>query len=312
VVQSYVPDESGQPVETSRRDDVLEAVSSAAHGTIVAAELPDQAGAVRELVSSFKRSRSSETRTEQGRPRAWLAILAASMVLLAQAAVRRTAALIALALAFGAGRAEAQDPRSPSYPRHPGDKAWDAGDARRAAAAYLQDLERRPNDGTRYNAGTAALAAGDAALARTELEQAASSADPDIRFRALYNLGVLTLRLARADSVHRDAHLSVAERAYREALRLKPDNLAAKWNLELTQRQRAGGGQSGGGGGGGDGTPPPPGAPPPQDQAPQEASGLSTAQAEEILRSIGQEELRTRRDRAGRMRRTTPPGVKDW
>ena len=39
---------------------------------------------------------------------------------------------------------------------------------------------------------------------------------------------------------------------------------------------------------------------------------MSQSQADEILRSIGQEELNTRRQRMGRVRRTSEPGVKDW
>jgi hypothetical protein len=39
---------------------------------------------------------------------------------------------------------------------------------------------------------------------------------------------------------------------------------------------------------------------------------LSPAQAEQLLRSIGHEELRTRRDRTGLMRHPAEPGVKDW
>jgi len=39
---------------------------------------------------------------------------------------------------------------------------------------------------------------------------------------------------------------------------------------------------------------------------------MTQAQAEEILRSIGHEELRTRRDRTGRVRRVADPRVKDW
>jgi hypothetical protein len=39
---------------------------------------------------------------------------------------------------------------------------------------------------------------------------------------------------------------------------------------------------------------------------------MSQTQADEILRSIGQEELRTRRERMGRVRRASEPGIKDW
>jgi len=39
---------------------------------------------------------------------------------------------------------------------------------------------------------------------------------------------------------------------------------------------------------------------------------LSQAQADQVLRSISQEELQTRRDRSGIARRAAEPGVKDW
>jgi hypothetical protein len=157
------------------------------------------------------------------------------------------------------------------------------------------------------------LAAGDLATARGALAHASASLDPEVRFRALYNEGLLALRAAQIDSVNRDAHLGEAERAYREALLLQPHHLASKWNLELAQRRRAQGGgssqrpPSGGQGG----QPPAQGGPPPP---PTSASGqaMTQAQAEEILRSIGHEELRTRRDRSGRVRRAGAPRVKDW
>jgi len=38
----------------------------------------------------------------------------------------------------------------------------------------------------------------------------------------------------------------------------------------------------------------------------------AAAQADEVLRSIGQQELKTRRDRTGQTRRAVEPGVKDW
>ena len=132
-----------------------------------------------------------------------------------------------------------------------------------------------------------------------------------MRFRALFNEGLLALRAAELDTVHRDAHLGEAERAYREALLLEPRHPGAKWNLELAQRRRSQGG--------GSGQPPPSSAgqgspsqslrPPPPSTASQ---GMSQSQADEILRSIGQEELNTRRQRMGRVRRASEPGVKDW
>src|SRR5207249_3230748 len=120
-----VRDERGA-LQSRRRDDVLGAVADAAQGAIVAAELPDQAGAVRDLVAAYKRARASESRTERGRPRAWIPLLLAVLVLVGQAASRRTAALIAAALCCGAPRpARAQDS---TRPRSTAEKAWDRGD----------------------------------------------------------------------------------------------------------------------------------------------------------------------------------------
>jgi len=303
----YQKDEEGRPIESVRRDDMLGAAADAAQGTLVAADLPDQAGAVRDLVASYRRARASETRTEQSRPRAWLPLMLAVVLLVVQAASRRTAALVGVAFAcLAAPGAGAQQPQ---LPRSPAEKAWDRHDLRRARAAYLAELAaRRKEDAAWYNAGTAALADSDAETAQASLAHAAATLDPDLRFRALYNLGLLALRQAEDDSAGRDARLADAERAYREALLLRPHDHAAKWNLELAVRQRGGSRQktppSGGGGSGpsGGGARSSGGA----------QGGLSPAQAEQLLRSIGHEELKTRRDRTGLMRHPVEPGVKDW
>ena len=302
-------DETGSPIETSRRDDVLGAIADAAQGTIVAAELPDQAGAVRDLVASYKRATATESRTQRGRARAWIPLLFAAIVLTAQTLTRRTAALIVLALLCVSPSVLSAQRRSAA------EKAWDRGNVRGAAEAYLAELKAHQDDDTAwYNTGTAGLAAGDPTLARASLSRAAASLDPELRFRALYNLGLLALLQARADSANRETHLADAERAYREALLLKSDDKRAKWNLELVDRQRRSGGQanrpntppppSPGGGGGGSPPPPPPGA--------GRSGALSESQADQVLRSIGQEELRTRRDRTGRTRRAAAAGIKDW
>jgi Ca-activated chloride channel family protein len=310
----YQKDDDGGVIETARRDDVLGAAADAAQGTLVAADLPDQAGAVRDLVASYRRARASETRAEQHRPRAWLPLLLAVGVLVMQAASRRTAALLGLAIAWLATPSIAQQPR---YPRSAAERAWDRNDLARARAAYLAELAvRRKDEVAWYNAGTAALAESDGEVAQASLAHAAASLDPELRFRALYNLGLLALRqAAAADSAGRDARLADAERAYREALLLRPHDAAAKWNLELAVRRRGGasssrsnapsaggggGGPSGGGGGGG------------ARSAGGAPGGLSEAQAEQLLRSIGQQELKTRRDRTGQIRHAAEPGVKDW
>src|SRR5437879_2416575 len=183
-----------------------------------------------------------------------------------------------------------------------------AADAAQGTLVLAELAARRKEDAAWYNAGTAALADSDAETAQASLAHAAASLDPDLRFRALYNLGLLALRQADDDSAGRDSHLADAERAYREALLLRPHDRAAKWNLELAIKHRGGSQNkappSGGGGSGpsGGGARSSGGA----------QGGLSPAQAEQLLRSIGHEELRTRRDRTGLMRHPAEPGVKDW
>src|SRR2546422_5504436 len=83
-------------------------------------------------------------------------------LLVVQAASRRTAALIGLALlTFGTPRAGgAQQARRP---RSPAERAWDRRDLAQARDAYVAEIPRRGQDDTAwYNAGSAALAAGDA------------------------------------------------------------------------------------------------------------------------------------------------------
>ena len=56
-------------------------MAEAAEGTLVPTEVPDQAGAVRDLVAALKRSPTSETRTADLVPRAWIPVLVAALLL---------------------------------------------------------------------------------------------------------------------------------------------------------------------------------------------------------------------------------------
>ncbi len=180
-----------------------------------------------------------------------------------------------------------------------------------AARGYLAQVRAgEGGDTALYNVGTAAVALGDTALARQALERAAESLDPDVRFSALYNLGLLSLRLARIDSPNEQDHLARARRAYREALLLRPGDRAAKWNLELTIRRAP--------------PPPPQGGGSAQQQQPQGSQGrgqrdsgpsrsdITRAQAEQILNSVSEEERQTR-ERLNRRRSSGDTlREKDW
>ena len=303
----YKQDEEGNVVRTQRRDDVLRALVDAAEGTLVPSELPDQAGAVRDVVAAMKRSPTSDTRTNDLVPRAWIPVLVAGLLLLGYTIVRPGPALISLAsLLLLSTAAEAQRPTA-------GARAMNAGDPAGAAAAFLKDVQGSARDTAFYNAGTAALDARRFDVAQGALTEAAKSLDPDLRYRALYNLGVAGLLAAAADTAKRDEHLDQAAARLREALLLQPSSARAKWNLELAERRRpppAGGGGGGGGkppaGGGGGSQSPEPSRPEKQDQ------DLSRSQAEQILNSMERRERETRSDQQRRLKGNSGGGVKDW
>jgi tetratricopeptide (TPR) repeat protein len=189
----------------------------------------------------------------------------------------------------------------------------EAGDPARAAAEFLKEAgSGSSRDTAFYNAGTAALEARRFDVARGALEEAAKSLDPDLRYRALYNLGLLGLLAAEADSSKREETLGQAADRLREALRLQPASARAKWNLELAQRRQPPP-PSGGGGGpqppssGGGGQP----SPQPSQPAPQ-SQGLSQSQAEQILNSMERRERQTRAEQQRRLRGGSAGGVKDW
>ncbi|MGH7702800.1 MAG: VWA domain-containing protein [Gemmatimonadales bacterium] len=306
VLLEYQQDQSGSIIGSTRRDDILQAVADAAEGTLVPSQMADQAGAVRDLVAVFKRSPTRETTTADLLPLGWIPLLLALAVLLWQTATRRTAALVGLAAMLALRPAAAQRPSD-------GERALADGAPAQAARFFLRDagLGIAP-DTAFYNAGTAALESGQLGVARRALLQAARSLDPSLRYRALYNLGVVALRAAAADSSPREALLEEAAEHLREALLLQPSSVRAKWNLELATRHRPPP-PSGGGGGG---APPPPSgggssSPAPSSGGTEGARSLSPNQAEQILNSVEREERDVRGRHLGQGRSGTP-AVKDW
>lgn len=302
----YKQDAEGNVVRTQRRDDVLRAIVDAAEGTLVPSELPDQAAAVRDLVAAMKRSPSAETRTSDLVPRAWVPVLVALMLLLGYTLARPGPALVGLGgILLLSARALAQEPSA-------GARAMAGGDPARAAMEFLKEAGGSARDTAFYNAGTAALEAGRFDVAHSALSEAAKSLDPDLRYRALYNLGVADLLAAEQDTTKRDQLLGQAADRLREALLLQPSSARAKWNLELAQRRQP---PPSGGGGGGGGTPPSGGggAPSPEPSKPEpQDQGLSRGQAEQILSSMERRERETRAEQQRRMRGGAAGGVKDW
>jgi len=290
----YKLDEAGQVVRTRRRDDVIRAVADGAGGSVVGSELPDQAGAVEALVRTLRRRATAESRTADLAPLAWIPALIGALVLLGDTLRRGGGTLVALLLLLLPAAAWGQRPSA-------GERALASGDALTAARRFLERANGPARDTALYNAGTAALTAGDVDASRRLLAEAAKSVDPLLRYRALYNLGTATLLAARKDSAKREQLMDEAATHLREALLLEPRSERAKWNLELAERQKPppsnGGGQS----------PPPPKQAPP----PPRSNDLSRNQAEQILGSMEREELETQAQRQRRLQSVRRPG-KDW
>jgi Ca-activated chloride channel homolog len=306
-LREYKQDEEGHIVRTQRRDDVLRTLVDAAEGTLVPSELPDQAGAVRQVVAAMKRSPATETRTTDLVPRAWVPVLAAALLLLGYTLLRPGPSLVGLGgLLLFSGQALAQRPTA-------GARAMAAGDPATAAAEFLKEAQGGARDTAFYNAGTAAIETGRFDVARGALTEAAKSLDPDLRYRALYNLGLIGLLSANADTAKRADLLGQAADRLREALLLQPSSARAKWNLELAQRQQPP--PSEGGGGGGD-TPPSGGgggAQSPEPSSPESHDeGLSQSQAEQILSSMERRERETRAEQQERLKSRSGGGAKDW
>ncbi|HEY8484615.1 MAG TPA: tetratricopeptide repeat protein [Longimicrobiales bacterium] len=214
-----------------------------------------------------------------------------------------------------------------------GNRLYREGRYAEAVEAYRAALASgRASPELHYNLGTALLQLGRYAEAERHLREAVRAADPELRHRAYYNLGnryLLEARDGKPDEEARTRLLDEAVDAYKEALRLRPGDQDAKWNLELALRDREEqpqgssgpstqgqqGEQGGGGGGQQQATPPPRGgggggadypdgydAPPP----------MSREEAERILRATGQDERELFRSRLRRAGQRETPVLRDW
>ncbi|MFB3070364.1 MAG: VWA domain-containing protein [Gemmatimonadales bacterium] len=281
VLTGYQEDLGGNVVQTRRRDDVLFAVVDAARGTLVPAGLGDQSGAVRDVVDALKRVPQATTTAVQDISRAWIFLLAAVAILLLQTYTRRTAALAAIAFMLMVPKTVVAQTTL-----NVADRAWRDSLFSVAADLYEQQVRSQQGGDTAWlNLGTAALVIGDTARAHPALARAAESLDPELRFRALFNLGLASLRLAEADEANRQAYLEEARRHYREALLLRPGDDDTKWNYELAAQPappQDGGGQQ-----------PPPNPGEQDDPARPRQTGLTREQAEAILNSMLAEERDT-------------------
>ncbi|GIV31270.1 MAG: hypothetical protein KatS3mg029_0621 [Saprospiraceae bacterium] len=106
-----------------------------------------------------------------------------------------------------------------------GDRAWEDGQFEEAEENYRRALERKPTAQGEFNLGNAIYRQERFEEAMAHYRRAAEMAtDPQLKARAFYNLGNASFQAG-------DLRQSIE--AYKNALRLNPDDLASRNNLAL-------------------------------------------------------------------------------
>jgi Ca-activated chloride channel family protein len=306
-------DENGNVVITQYHPEFLKTAADAAGGTFIDAASTDKAARVKAALATLRTQARASMGGESKTPRYQLFLFPALLLLLLDTALserrgrRRAAAAAQTAVAAGlvfllTGCASATRNQQAVRSYHRGQFAQ--------AAALFRDAitagDKKPE--TMYNFGTSLVAADSLDNAAEALGRVSDSRDPELRYRALFNLGLAHLKrgLAAPEGQGEEA-LDSALAVYKKVLLLRSADMDAKWNYELALRKKkAGGGGGGGGAGGGGGS-----SQSPQSQAPQ-GGGLGQQQAEQLLGSAAREERDVQAKRQKQNRVEPPPGGKDW
>ena len=309
-------DENGQVVVTRYNPEFLRAAAEAASGTFIDASQSDKATRIRAALASLRRQQRVAAGGETRTPRFQWFVLPAVLLLLVDTllaerrgrrsrvvmpaettAVAASLLLVVLTGCAGQGGSAAAA------------KAYHAKQYGRAAAEYRALIDKGDRAAPMlYNYGTSLLAGDSLAAAAEVLERAAETRDPEIRYRALFNLGLAHLKRGLAlPEQQANEPLDAALAAYKKVLLLRSGDMDAKWNYELALRKKQ---QGGGGGGGGSSQSDP--SPSPQQQNPQPSGGLGERQAEQLLGSAAREERDVQAKRQRQTRVEPPPGGKDW
>ena len=308
-------DRDGTPVVTRANPGTLDGIARAGDGVFVDGKSADRPGRVRAALRRLRQTERTYSAGSSPVQRYQLFLWPAFLLLLIEAlwsggALRKVrpsaaAAVTALLLVLSS-TAAAQRPASPSRDPLTLYKERRFVEAAAAFRARMRDGDRSVR--TLYNLGTALMESDSTAAATEVLNRVITlSPDPELRYRALFNAGLASLRRARAEKgPSAEPYFAAAVASYKRALRTRTDDPDAKWNLELALRDQQR--NSGGGGGGAGGQEPPPPTPPPSSGQQQ----LEKQRAAAVLGSAARDErdVQARRVRDG-ARREAPNG-RDW
>jgi Ca-activated chloride channel family protein len=346
-VAGYKQDENGEVVISRMDPDLLGSIAERTGGTFVRLDEPGAAGRVTQGLRGLDRTEGPAGRTVQLEERfAWFVAL--GLLLLAFDALRASPAHMASLRALGSvfrRRAQRSARASALLIVLLTNAGWGIGDVERgnrlyragryaeAVEAYreaLADGEDSPQ--LQYNLGTALLRLGRYDEAQSHLQRALSGVESEVQRRSFFNLGSRFLEegRTRGSTTPPAELLASAIEAYKRALRLRPDDDDAKWNLELALReqeqqqqnqqdeesenqeepQSGNESQDRGGQGGGQGSNDPSQNQP--DSRPDQPGGeMSQDQADRILSAVEQDERELTREKLRKGQRRTPVR-KDW
>lgn len=313
-VTTLKKDEAGQVVVTRYSPDYLKAAADAAGGTFIEAGATDKAGLVKRALSTLRtQARNSLGGEDRVLRFQWFLLPGLILLLLDtilserrghgrwQPAAAKTAAALIVFTLFGGCVRITQNREAVT--------AYHAQDYLGAAKGFKAAMDQHDTTGqTLYNFGTALLSADSLARAAEVLTRLADAKDEELRYRALFNLGLVDLEqglAAKGDA--KGEKLDAALATYKKVILMRPDDVDAKWNYELALHEKKGGG----GGGGGQGQSGAAAQANPQ-QSPQPQGGLGQKQADQLLGSAAREERDVQAKKQKQNRVEPPPGGKDW
>jgi tetratricopeptide (TPR) repeat protein len=142
---------------------------------------------------------------------------------------RMTLGALVLGLALGACSTAVREARR-------GEQLYAQGRYRESYQAFQRALRARPDPDIQFGLGTTLYRLKRYDEAARSFRQAAQA--PELRQKSYYNLGNAYVRAAE-EGANKGQLLTDAITAYEQALRLAPNDSAAKWNLELALRRRS-------------------------------------------------------------------------
>ena len=341
-IVSYKKDPFGETVISRRNTELLQDLARATGGRFHDLSAGGSTNAlVRELKNLERTPGASEEGLEPRDQTAWfvalaLLLLAIDWLLARRVRVssrangssqqQRAAAAVILLLAFGTGWSIGDVER--------GNRLFRAGKYEEAARAYQEVIAAGKAPAyVHYNLGTALLKLGRYAEAQQHLQLATREADAELKQRASYNLGNRYLEAARKGDAGEETTqlLDAAVESYKQALRLDPADMDAKWNLELALREREKQNQSpqsganeqrqrnqsddqaraSGGGGGGSANQNQPSGQGNRRGQNYEQRPMSQEEADRVLSAVEQDERELTREKLKKGQRRTPV-ARDW